>query len=217
MALARSCVAGVVATPAPPIVFTFDATENPLGAPWINGDVVGLDWQNMQSSGGNAHGIAASPTGYDDNIAALTGFNSNHYIEATVYKAGGYSPAITHEIELHVRCLIAENSITSYELLIPNASAGWQVVRWDGPVGTFYTGITPTAHNGGPVSIVNGDVIRYEVNGSDFSVKRNGVLIWTFTDATYSGGGPGVAAFWRSDASIVPGSFGFSSVTVGNL
>jgi hypothetical protein len=200
------------------LAFPFDATENPLGAPWIGGETAGLDWQNMQSSGGVAHGVGASPieTGYDDNIAALTGYAANQYIEGVIHKAGGYAPAVAHEIELHLRCTIAANSITTYEFLM-NSGGAFQIVRWDGAIGNFYTGISGTNQNGGLVGVVNGDVMRFEVTGSNFSVKQNGVLKLTFTDATYSSGSPGVGAFWRPDASIVPGSFGFSHVTVGNL
>ena len=208
---------GPPATATPPATFLFESTENPLGSPWVNGDVTGLDWQDMQSGSGNVYGIASSPSSYDDNIAALTGYNTNHYVEGTIYRAGGYAPAVAHEIELHVRCAITANSITSYELLM-NSDAEWQVVRWDGAIGNFYTGITPTNHNGGPgTACVHGDVIRFEVSGSDFSVKKNGTLVWTFTDTTHTNGGPGVGAFWRPEASAVPSSLGFSQVTGGNL
>jgi hypothetical protein len=198
--------------------FEFAAVENPLGSPWRNGAADGRDWRNMQSGSDNAYGVGASPTEFDDNIACLTGYNANHYIEGTIFCAGGYSPAINHEIELHVRCTIATGSITSYEFLM-NTSGNYQVVRWDGALNSVNFGITVTEFNGGPTGrmCVNGDVVRVEVTGSNFTMKLNGTTLATWTDSTYSTGGPGIAAFWRVDGSIVPSSLGFSRVVVGNL
>jgi hypothetical protein len=199
-------------------VFEFATTENPLGSPWRNGAANGLDWQDMQSGSGNAYGTGASPGAETDPIACLTGYNANHYIEATIFRAGGYSPAINHEIELHTRCTISANSITSYEFLM-NTAGNYQVVRWDGAIGVLDFTITVTEQNGGPTGLmcVNGDVVRIEVTGSNFTMKLNGTTLATWTDSTYSTGGPGIASFWRPDVSIVPSSLGFSRVVVGNL
>lgn len=209
--------------PTPPVALagstTFSLTENPINESggWRGGLTHGTDWQNMQTGSGNAYGVGASPTGYDDNVACRTGaFTRSQFVEGVIWRASGYSPSIVHEIELMLHCTIAANNITAYELLM-NSAGNFALARWDGTVGNVFFGISPTNQNGGPVGIVNGDVIRFSDDGAgNFTMKQNGVVVWTFSDATWQAGSPGMASFWRPDASIVPASFGFQSLSWGN-
>jgi hypothetical protein len=171
----------------------------------------------MQTGSGNVYGTAASPSNADDNIACLTGFPANQYVQATVFRAGGYDPTPSvHEIELHVSCTITAHSITSYEFLM-NSAGAFQVVRWNGALNDFFTGISVNTFNGGPTAVVDGDVMRVERVGNNFSMYQNAVLKWTWTDGNVTGGAPGVAAFWGSPTNIVAANFGFKDFTAGAM
>src|SRR5262252_7511225 len=86
----------------------FPATESPLaeGGKWVDGKVVGLDWNNPRTTSGQAYAsVLSGATGsrYDDSIAHLSTsvatFAANQFAQATVYKVPGYS-AGSHEVEL---------------------------------------------------------------------------------------------------------------------
>jgi len=196
---------------------TFPLTENPIseGGKWLNGATDGIAWQNMQTGSGNAYGTGASPSDTNDNVASLIGYPANHYVQATIFRAGGYSPAIAHEVELLVRCTITANNIKAYEFLM-NSAGAFDVVRWNGPLNSFDS-LTFSDQNGGPTAVVDGDVIRIEAVGSNFTMKQNGIIKRTWTDATHATGNPAMGAFWRPDASIVPSSFGFKDFAAGAL
>lgn len=178
----------------------FSATENPLSdsSAWRQGETHGLDWHNVKTVNGKAVGahIADGPS-YDDSIACLTGFPRGQYIQGVLFFDAGYSPPGGHEAELHLHCTINANSITSYELLLDPTLDGTQIVRWDGAVGNLYFSLTVTDHNGGPATLADGQVWRFEDDGAgNFSVYQDGVLRHSFTDTTHQGGSPGIAMFW---------------------
>lgn len=201
-----------------PMSTTFDADQNPLltqGGVWIGGETTGLIFQDMMVSGGVAHGIGASPDTYDDNIACLTGHAANHFVEAVIYRAAGYAPAVPHEIELHVRMTIIPNEYVTYDWVM-DTSGGYFAFRIDGPIGS-YTPMSFTNLNGGPVGLVDGHVWRLRVVGSVFTVSQNGVDVATWTDTTHAAGNPGIGMFWRPHASIVREALGFTSLLTGNL
>ena len=84
----------------------FSVSENPLsqGGNWINGGTVGLDWTNVATTNGFAHGTERGSVEYNDSTALLTGaWGSNQIAQATVHigtrpKAGDYI-----ELELRLR------------------------------------------------------------------------------------------------------------------
>ena len=125
----------------------FGAIENPIseGGRWVNGKAVGLDWNNVQSVPGAAY-AAAYVTGYDDPIAVLnTTFAANQFAEGTVRRATGYSPGVSHEIELLLRFRIAAHSARGYEILW-GVTGELNIVRWNGPLGNY----TPLARSDRP-------------------------------------------------------------------
>src|ERR1700733_9998746 len=66
---------------------SFPLTENPIseGGKWINGTTVGLDWNNVYTSGGFAGGVGPSSTTYADPAAILAGsWGPNQTVQATV-------------------------------------------------------------------------------------------------------------------------------------
>jgi hypothetical protein len=192
----------------------FAATENPLseGGKWINGKAIGLNWNNTQSVPGKAF-AADFATGYNDPISVLTtSFTANQYAEGTVYRAPGYSPGVNHEVELLLRFQITANSARGYEVLYSHD--GWLViVRWNGPLGNY----TELASSGRPVSgnAADGDVIRAEITGSTIKVYKNGSLVLTGSDSTYSNGQPGMG-FWPKPGATMQ-SYGWRSYVAGSL
>ena len=187
---------------------SFSGTENPISESgnWINGLVVGLDWQDVQKTPGLAFGDAATPSGYSDPTAIVAGaWGPNHYVETVIYN--NISGGDVGEFEIRLRTTITAHSITGYELLW-DSSGTFQLVRWNGPVEDF-TLLSGTLHSafGSPVT---GDVFKGDV-GSDNQIRiyKNGVLKYTGdADSTYTTGSPGIGFFRRSGAMS---DFGFSS------
>lgn len=192
---------------------SFPLTENPISesSHWTQGKVVGLDWNNMQSTGGNAVGTAESPIGFDDNIAHLSGFAPDHYVEAVFFRNGADDPSL--ECELLLRFSITAHVARGYECLA-NARGGGTIVRWNGAVGDF-TELTPTGP--GPSALVNGDILRATITGTTITLKVNTVTVLTVTDATWATGNPGMGTFFRGDATFSITSCGWSSLTAANI
>lgn len=190
---------------------TFPTNENPLseGGRWTDGGPFG--WNNMQVVAGNAVGTTHTPSTYQDNLAILSGFSSNYYIEGVIWRAPGYNPAQPHEIELVVRFGFSSGVARGYEVLV-NSAGDSDIVRWNGAVGDFNAGQGTGAI--GPV--VNGDLIRVEVIGSTITVRKNGAIVMTASNITWPTGQPGVGAFSRG-ADIVLANFGWQSITAGDL
>lgn len=195
----------------------FPSTENPIseGNIWTNGGIAG--WNNMQTTPGLVFGTAHITSGFTDNCALITGFSAwltnNYYIEAVVFRAGGYNPATVHEIELLVRGTITAGSpgtITAYEILLNSAGNG-DIVRWNGNQGDFSTGQDPSF---APSGVADGDIFRVEVTGTSLIVKKNGTQIGSVSGITLSTGSPGVAAFDRGGDAVLS-SMGWKSVTIG--
>ena len=97
----------------------------------------------MQSGSGEAYGsVRSGATGsrYDDDIASLNtsflSFNANQYAQASVYRAKGYSPSGSHEVELLLRFQICPNNARGYEVLW-GAGGFLAIVRWNGPLSSY--------------------------------------------------------------------------------
>lgn len=205
-----------------PYTTIFPATENPVsqGGIWLNGAQNGLMWHDMQTDGVGVFGTAPSPDAFDDNIASISPavftFGARQYIKGIIKRAAGYNPAVTHEIELHLWCTITPNFIATMELLMDSAGSS-NMNRWNGALNDVTIG-GPTGAGIG--ALADGDEILFRVNENGvFEAFKNGsgTAALTLTDTTLPAGGtPGVASFWRPDASIVPTSFGFKSIEVGN-
>jgi hypothetical protein len=192
----------------------FDLTENPISenGVWTNGLAVGLDWNDIQTVSGNAIGTQFTPSSYADNLAHLSGYPSDHYIEGVVHRVRGYNPTQVHEIELLVRFQITANTARGYEILMDSAG-NFQIVRWNGPVGDF-TVLRPEGPGTG--TIVDGDVIRVEVSGSVITVYKNGSKVAFVMDVIWATGEPGIGIFTRGGDSVLA-SMGWQSIEAGSL
>jgi hypothetical protein len=192
----------------------FNLTENPIseGGKWVNGKAVGLDWNNAQSVPGAAYG-ADYATGYNDPIAVLnTSFTPNQFAQGTVRRVAGYSPGVSHEVELLLRFQVTAGNARGYEVLYSHD--GWLViVRWNGPLGNY----AEVASSGRPVSgnAADGDVIRAEITGGVIKVYKNGSLVLTGSDTTWTNGQPGMG-FWPKPGATIQ-SYGWRSYMAGSL
>ena len=141
----------------------FPVTENPISenGQWIGGKTAGLAWADFQSTPGLAFGKqpGTSQGVYDDSIALLTGtWGPNQTVQATV-KTVNQNDGIFEELEIRLRSTVTANSSTGYECLFSarsSANAYVQIVRWNGPFGSF---TLLDARGGSSMALHNGDTI----------------------------------------------------------
>jgi hypothetical protein len=190
----------------------FPLAENPIseGGNWINGGTVGLDWSDVRTTSGLAFGTESGSGGYDDSTAVLTGnWKADQMAQAVVHSVNQNSN-IFEEVELRLRTTITAHSITGYEInfrCTSDASRYVQIVRWNGPLGSFnYVNTTP-----GP-GIHDGDLVTASIIGSTLSVYINNKLVLRGTDRTYTDGNPGIGFFLRGPTGV-NGDYGFTSFT----
>ena len=199
----------------------FNLTENPIseGGKWIDGKVVGLDWNDPRTVPGEAFASTLSGLGasrYDDSIAHLSTsfatFTPNQFSQGTVFKAAGYSPSGGHEVELLLRFQTTAHNARGYEVLW-GIQGYIAIVRWNGALGDY----TPLYDPGlGSISVpADGDVLRAEITGNTITVYKNGSLVASVSDSTYATGQPGMG-FWPVDSST-PQNLGWKSYQAGNL
>jgi hypothetical protein len=195
---------------------SFPATENPIseGGRWTNGGTTGLDWQNARTTTGTPNLMygAGTSSDYNDCIAVLSGFPANQSAQATVYYASGYTAPDSHEIELLLRFQITAHNARGYEIDIRFDGTGVQVVRWDGT----YSNLTVLSSSGtGLSSLATGDILKATMVGSTINIYKNGSLVQTATDATYTDGNPGMGFFIRPGGT--PEDFCISQYTAAGL
>ncbi|MEO8132499.1 MAG: fibronectin type III domain-containing protein [Betaproteobacteria bacterium] len=193
---------------------SFPGTENPISesGKWINGKTAGVNWNNVQTVPGRAYGSVVV-SGYDDDIAVLnTAFPRNQYAQATVFRVAGYSPGVSHEVELLLNFRITPNSARGYEVLW-GVSGYLAIVRWNGPLNNY----TPLLENVNPGigAPVDGDVLRAEVVNGVIRAYKNGVLVGSATDSTWTDGQPGVG-FWPTSGAT-PQNLGWKNFAAGGL
>ena len=198
----------------------FGTTENPLseGGKWVNGKQVGVDWNNVQTTGGAAYASVVSgvlpASRYNDSVAHVSTsqltFNANQYSQGVVTRAAGYSPSGQHEIELLLRFQITANNARGYEVLWGHAG-NLAIVRWNGPLAN-YSSIFGGTNIG---AAVEGDTLKAQIVGSTITVYKNGVQVATASDSMFATGQPGIG-FWPVDSST-PTNYGWKSYEAGNL
>ena len=195
---------------------SFPKTENPISqnGKWINGGTVGLDWSNVQTTGGSpgkAYGTQNGATAeYNDSIALLTGtWGPNQTVTATVYTTITGNSNF-EEVELHVRSSLSAHNSTGYEINFSvNPSNPYvQIVRWNGPFGSW------TELNGtGSYGAKNGDVIMAKVDSTNtITAYINGTAVLSWQDSTFTTGSPGVGFYAQSTTgTITDNQYGFTS------
>ena len=155
---------------------------------------------------GNAGGNAE----YADSTAVLSGsWGPNQTAQATVFVTTPPPSYAFEEVEVRLRTTITPNSITGYEI---NCSVStdpqksyMQLVRWNGPLGSFTVLKGVTAH------AVSGDILKATINGSTITAYLNGNQMFQYNDSTFTSGSPGIG-FYLQGATGVNANYGFSSL-----
>ena len=199
---------------------SFPANENPLSesASWLNGSADGGGrWANVATSNGVAQDTLVQSTGgshsYNDALAILTGsWGATQSACGTVYINPSWRGRNNgaHEVELHLRSTLSPGSATGYEINYSVETDGnryAQIVRWNGPGGSF-TGFASVL----PPVLATGDVLCASISGSTITLTRNGTLVMTGRDSTFTSGAPGMG-FWNNYYIGDNANFGFSSFT----
>ncbi len=182
---------------------TFPLTENPISenGHWINGGSVGLDWTNVQTTGGMPGEAFGTQTGamappYNDSTAVLTGTWGSAQIACGTAVVSNPTDSNNQEVELRLNTTITAHSITGYEFdwrTTNDSDSYFVIVRWNGPLNDF----TPLqTFNGSPYGVQNGDVLCATSAGgtlSGYRIRNNiTTLLGTATDNTYTNGSPGI-------------------------
>jgi hypothetical protein len=186
---------------------SFPLTENPIseGGNWINGGTVGLDWANVRTTPGFAYSASGLPSIYGDPTAVLTGTWGPTQTVSAVVKINATPSGGEAEVELRLRSSISAHNITGYEFNYAINGSYAQIVRWNGPLGSF-TYLGNSAPNG---ALATGDVLRATITNSAIYYYRNNVLLGTATDSTFTSGSPGIG-FYPNSSTL---NWGFSSFT----
>jgi hypothetical protein len=192
----------------------FPLSEDPIseGGMWINGRTGGLDWANVRTSRGFAFGTESGTVDYDDSTALLTGtWGPNQTVQATV-RTSNQNDKIYEEVELRVRSALSAHRATGYEILFrcsKTAHAYTQIVRWNGPLGSF----TILKDARGPqFGVATGDVVKATIVGNVITAYINGAQVLQATDDTYTDGNPGMG-FYLQGATGMNGDYGFTGFT----
>jgi hypothetical protein len=193
----------------------FPAAENPISenGNWLNGKADGLDWSNVATSVGLAHGTESGTVNYDDSTALLKGtWGADQTVQATVHTVN-QSDNVYEEVELRLRSSLSAHQATGYEINFrcsKTANAYTQIVRWNGPLGSF----SYVASNGGSqYGVADGDVIKAMIVGNVITVYKNDVQVLQATDNTFSSGNPGIGFYLQGGNSSMNGDYGFTSFT----
>ncbi len=197
----------------------FPLTEDPIseGGRWINGQTVGVDWTNVQTTPRLAFGTMPGDTGYPyqyaDSTAVLRGrWGGDQTVQATLSVPNPSGTAgVFEEVELRVRTTIAAHDITGYEIncSVNTSDPYLQVVKWNGPLADF------TYLDARGTGCANADVLKATVTGAGsatITVYKNGRQILTVVDSDnpFTSGSPGIG-FFLQGATGLNADYGFRS------
>lgn len=215
----------------------FEATEDPIseGGLWINGRTEGVDWADVVTENGVAHGgrtrmavaerraeqgnldaaseDAAAPVGdYDDPTAVLTGgWGRNQHARARVFSRN-QTEDYFQEVELRLRSRIEPHRCTGYEVFwrcLKSGNAYAEIVRWNGRAGDF----TSLARmQGSEFGVSDGDEVEATITGNVIRSFINGREVLSATDDAFGAGSPGIGFNFGCGDTYV--DHGFSSYEV---
>jgi hypothetical protein len=193
---------------------TFGRDETPISEDgmWLNGKTDGIDWADVVTEGGLAHGGEvkrgareqraeqgnlgdedAAPQGdYDDPTAVLTGtWGPNQHVKATVFSRN-QTAELFQEVEIRLRSSIGANWCSGYEVFwrcLKTDEAYAEIVRWNGPI----MGFTSLARQqGAAFGVADGDVVEATIVGNQITSFINGEAVLSVTDDTFANGSPGI-------------------------
>ncbi len=183
----------------------FPKTEDPIseGGRWIGGKTAGLDWGNVSTTPGYAVGHTG-PKRFADSVALLTGdWAPNQSVEEVVDKR---KVKLYPEVSIRLRSSLGPHKCDGYEVsysLRDEQTAYLIIVRWNGALADF-TFLVNT--QGKQYAVKTGDVVKATIVGNEIRTYKNGVLMGTAKDNTYTTGNPGFGFNERNN-----GDYGISS------
>lgn len=213
----------------------FPLDEDPIseGGLWRNGRNEGIDWANIVTRNGLAHGetiplivaerrveqgdaIAVPEGDYNDPTAVLTGeWGRNQHARAKVFTRN-QTERYYHEVELRLRSTLTAHGIPGYEVFfrcLKTDAAYAEIVRWNGPLGAF----TSLCRKDGPeYGVSDGDLIEATIVGNLIKGYINGVEVTSATDDTYAGGSPGIGFNYGAEDTYVDHGFTYYEVDTWN-
>jgi hypothetical protein len=200
-------------TPVRSYTTRFEHDEDPIseGGKWVNGGKEGIDWFNVLTRNGVAHG-EVSRGAYTDPIALLAGmWGRNQSVKARVFSRN-QTEKYHQEVEIRLRSTLSPHRCTGYEvfwrcLKSPNAYA--EIVRWNGKVGDW-TSLKKLS--GARYGVKDGDLVEATIVGNIIRGYINGVEVISVTDDTFKEGSPGMGFNYGVGESN--GEFGFTSYEV---
>jgi hypothetical protein len=180
---------------------------------------MGLDWTNVDTSGGVALGTQAlgatraGPGRYNDSYAYLSAFPADQQASAVVHM-GTIDPGCTHEVEILLRWADSAHNARGYECNVAWDGSYAEIVRWNGPVGDFtYLGATGSV----PGGIHDGDTLKATIVKDKIELYVNGVMRTSAQDSTFATGDPGIG-FWRgTNGCGTRGDFGFKQFSAASI
>jgi len=205
---------GLTGTPVRSYRTDFDVDENPISEDgmWLNGRTDGVDWADVVTEGGGAHGgetrmataerraeqgnldgADAAPEGdYDDPTAVLTGaWGRNQHATAGVFVRNPTEEWF-QEVQIRLRSTIGPNWCSGYEVFwrcLQGEGSYAEIVRWNGKI-CDWTSLQ--RHVGPEYGIKDGDVIEATIVGNVLKGFVNGVEMITATDDAFADGAPGI-------------------------
>jgi hypothetical protein len=211
---------------------SFAADEEPIseGGIWLNGRDEGVDWLNIVTEHGLAHGelgvplviserraeqgddIEAPEGDYNDPTAILTGpWGRNQHARARVFSKNQTDKRY-HEVELRLRSILAPHRIPGYEVFFRclKAEGGYaEIVRWEGPLG----GWKSLCRKDGPeFGVEDGDTIEATIIGNVIKGYINGLEVTSAIDDTYPIGNPGIGFNYGGEDTYLDHGFTYYEV-----
>lgn len=165
------------------VAFAFTQADGALGSPWEGGYSEGSPTNNLTVV---SNRVRASSISGDSLMTISTALPNDQWCEVvltTITGSGVRAP----------RCLLRVNApgtINGYEFtaLITAGTQKSRIMRWTNGQATG----ADILANETSTTWVSGDVIRGEARGTGLTLYRNGTLLLTATDSTYSGGRGGI-------------------------
>jgi hypothetical protein len=214
----------------------FSLVENPIseGGMWLNGRRDGIDWIDVVSAGGYAHGEVSrmtaaerrveqgnlepgddpgAPTGdYDDPSAVLTGsWGCDQHARAVAF-CRDPTEDYFQELQFRLRSQLAPHWCTGYEVFwrcLRGESSYAEIVRWNGKIGDW---ISLKRLVGPRYGVQDGDLLEASIFGNVITGFINGVEVISVTDDAFSEGAPGIGFNFYVGTTNV--DHGFSSFEV---
>ena len=192
---------------------SFGLDEDPIseGGIWLNGGKDGLDWPNVVTRNGLAHGAASTvvytpaldatsprdqyghPSAlYDDPTAILAGeWGRNQYAKARVFSRNQTEECF-QEVEIRLRSTITPHACTGYEVFWScrkTEKAYASIARWNGKQQDW----TELGLLRGPqFGVEDGDLVEATIVDNVIRSYINGVEVMSVTDDTFDSGSPGI-------------------------